>query len=138
MKTFTPYLRDGGNPSGVAAVPTSPSQLGSYGGEFKADSGHTEWGDARTHQTGFTTTFTPNTKCPYVVGDKTHDIDFNSMREGRSATIPVYAVVTSRSHHTGLVQVFFMDGSTGSVSNAIELSTWRSMGSRAGGEVVSE
>ena len=43
VKAFTPYLRDGGNPSGVAAVPTSPSQLASFGGEFKVDSGHTYW-----------------------------------------------------------------------------------------------
>ncbi len=138
VKAFTPYLRDGGNPSGVAAVPTSPSQLASYGGEFKVDSGHTEWVDARTHQTGFTTTFTPNTKCPYTVGDKTYDIDFNSMREGRSTTVPTYAVVTSRSYHTGLVQIFVMDGSTRGVSNSIDLTTWRAMGTRAGGEVYSE
>ena len=138
VKTFTPYLRDGGNPSGVAAVPTLPSQLGSFGGEFKVDSGHTEWVDARTHQTGFTTTFTPNTKCPYMVGGKTYDIDFNSMREGRSTSVPTYAVVTSRSHHVGLVQVAIMDGSVRSISNSIELTTWQTLGTRAGGEVVGE
>ena len=138
VKAFTPYLRDGGNPAGVAPVPTSPSDLGTFGGEFKADSGHTEWVDARVHQTGFTTTFSPNTKCPYVFSGKAHDIDFNSMREGRSTTIPTYAVITSRSHHVGLVQVFFMDGSIRGVSNSIELATWRAMGSRSGGEVVSE
>ncbi len=138
VKAFTPYLRDGGIPSGVAAVPTSPNQLASYGGEFKVDSGHTEWVDARTHQTGFTTTFTPNTKCPYVVGDKTYDIDFNSMREGRSTIVPTYAVSTSRSYHPGLIQVFVMDGSTRGISNSIDLLTWRGLGTRAGGEVVSE
>ncbi len=116
VKAFVPYLRDGGNPSGVAAIPTSPSQLASFGGEFKADSGHTEWVDACVHQTGYTTTLPPNTKCPYVVRDKTYDIDFNSMREGLSTTIPTYVVVTSRSHHVGLVQVLFMDGSTYSVA----------------------
>ena len=31
-------------------------------GDFKANSGHTEWVDARSHQTGFTTVFGPNTK----------------------------------------------------------------------------
>lgn len=138
VKAFTPYLRDGGNPSGPTSVPNSPSQLASLGGEFKTDSGHTEWVDARVHQTGFTTTFPPNTKCQYVAGDKTYDIDFNSMREGRSTTIPTYAVVTSRSHHIGLVQVLFMDGSTRSVSSSIELATWRALGTRFGGEVVSD
>lgn len=138
VKAFTPYLRDGGNPSTSAAIPTSPSELASFGGEFKADSGHTEWVDARVHQTGFTTTFSPNTKCPKVVGDKTYDIDFNSMREGRSTTVPTYAVVTSRSHHVGLVQVFVMDGSTRSVSSSIELTIWRALGTRIGGEVFGE
>jgi len=138
VKAFTPYLRDGGNPSTSVATPTSPSELASFGGEFKADSGHTEWVDARVHQTGFTTTFSPNTKCPYSFGDKTYDIDFNSMREGRSTTVPTYAVVTSRSHHVGLVQVFVMDGSTRSVSSTIELTIWRALGTRIGGEVFNQ
>lgn len=138
VKAFTPYLRDGGNPSGVVAAPIAPSDLASFGGEFKADSGHTEWVDARVHQTGFTTTFPPNTKCPYVVGDITHDIDFNSMREGRSTVIPTYAVVTSRSHHAGMVQVFIMDGSTRNVSSSIELAIWRALGTRIGGEIIGE
>jgi len=67
-----------------------------------------------------------------------YDIDFNSMRGGRSTTIPTYAVVTSRSHHVGLVQVFFIDGSIRGVSDSMELATWRALGSRSGGEVVSE
>jgi len=138
VKAFTPYIRDNGNPATATAPPTSPNDLASFGGEFKADSGHTEWVDARIHQTGFTTTFTPNTKCPYIVAGKLFDIDFNSMREGRSTTVPTYAVVTSRSHHSGMVQVFIMDGSTRSISSNIELAVWRALGSRSGGEVIGE
>jgi prepilin-type N-terminal cleavage/methylation domain-containing protein len=56
VKAFTPYLRDGGNPSGAdAPVPTVPDEVATFGGDFKTDSGHTEWVDARVHQTGFTT-----------------------------------------------------------------------------------
>src|SRR5690606_16631676 len=64
VKAFNPYLRDGG--SGPATPPTSPAAISGLGGSFKAESGHTEWVDGRTHQTGFTTTFTPNTVVPHV------------------------------------------------------------------------
>ncbi len=139
VKAFTPYIRDGGNSAATAAaVPSSPGDLATLGGEFKADSGHTEWVDARVHQTGFTTTFPPNTKCPYVLNGKYYDIDFNSMREGRSTTVPTYAVVTSRSHHVGLVQVMIMDSSIRSISSSIDKAIWRALGSIAGGEVIGE
>ncbi len=136
VKAFTAYLRDGGNPSTSTPVPASPSDVSSFGGEFKADSGHTEWVDARTHQSGLTTTFVPNTKVPHVDGGKTYDIDFNSMREGRSTTLPTYAVVTSRSYHSGGVNVLLMDGSVRSIANTIELGLWRALGTRAGSEVT--
>lgn len=135
VKAFTPYLRDGGNPSAAAPVPILPTDVSVFGGEFKSDSGHTEWVDARTHQTGFTTTFAPNTRVPLVDNGKTYDIDFNSMREGRSATAPTYAVVTSRSYHPSTVNVLLMDGSVRVIAQTVDLQTWRAMGSRAGGEV---
>lgn len=138
VKAFTPYLRDGGNPSSTTARPETPPEIAAFGGEFKSDSGHTEWVDARVHQTGFTTTFSPNTQVPYVVDGKTFDIDFNSTREGRSATLPTYAVVTSRSHHQGGVNSLKMDGSVHFISNAIDKLVWQALGTRAGGEVVGD
>ncbi len=136
VKAFTPYLRDSGQPGNGASIPTSPSQVATYGGEFKADSGHTEWVDARTHQTGFTTTFTPNTFVPFEQNGQIYDIDFNSMREGRSTTLPTYAAVTSRSYHPNGIHALFMDGSVRYVANTIDILTWRSVGTRAGREVV--
>jgi prepilin-type N-terminal cleavage/methylation domain-containing protein len=138
VKAFTPYIRDGGNPIGNAPVPNSPAEVTRYSGEFKTDSGHTEWVDARIHQTGFTTTFPPNTKVPYVLNGQNYDIDFNSMREGRSATVPTYAVVTSRSYHEQGVNSLMMDGSVRFITNGISQTTWRSLGTRAGGEVVGD
>ena len=141
VKAFTPYWRDGGIPAaGGAPIPDTPAELAGYfgGGEFKADSGHTEWVDARTHQTGFTTTFTPNTFVPYSSGGITYDVDFNSHREGRSVTLPTYAAVTSRSHHASGVNVMLMDGSVRFVSNGISLTTWRGLGTRSGGEVIGD
>jgi prepilin-type processing-associated H-X9-DG protein len=137
-KAWTAYLRDGGNPNALnAAMPALPSDVADLGGSFKADSGHTEWVDARIHQTGFTTTFVPNTRVPYLSGGRTYDIDFNSFREGATLANLTYAAVTARSHHPGGVNVGLTDGSVRFMSQTIELSTWRSLGSRSGGEVIS-
>ena len=138
-KTFTPYRRDGGNPNTLnAPVPETPAQVAALGGEFKPDSGHTEWVDARVHQTGFTTVFPPNTKVPYVDGGVTYDIDFNSSREGRVNNLPTYAAVTARSYHSGVVNALLMDGSVRTFSNNVRPDVWRAYGTRAGGEAVSE
>ncbi len=135
VKAYTPYLRDGGNPSAAAtAMPTTPSQVVNYGGSFKSDSGHTEWVDARVHQSGFTTNFSPNTKFAYTNGGTEYDIDFNSMREGLSPTAITFANVTSRSYHSGVVNAVFMDGSVKSIPNSIDPIVWRALGTRAGGE----
>jgi prepilin-type N-terminal cleavage/methylation domain-containing protein/prepilin-type processing-associated H-X9-DG protein len=138
VKAFTPYLRDSGNPSGAMAMPADPSEVSAFGGEFKIDSGHTEWVDARVHQTGFTTTFSPNTVVPYSDEGVQYDIDFNSMREGRSTTLPTHAVVTSRSYHEGGVNVSLLDGSVKFVSDEIQRLVWQAMGSRSGGEVITD
>ena len=139
VKTFTPYFRECANPvtAGVSP-PMTPAGLTVYwgAGEFKVDSGHTEWVDARVHQTGFTTTFPPNTRVPHNSGGQVFDVDFNSNREGRSATLPTYGSVTSRSHHSGGVNTLLMDGSCRFVRNDIRQTIWRAMGTRAGGEVI--
>jgi hypothetical protein len=94
--------------------------------------------DARVHQTGFTTTFPPNTVVPFTTGGVAYDVDFNSSREGRSAVLPTYAAVTSRSYHTGGVNAMRMDGSVSMVRDSISLVSWRALGTRAGGEVISD
>jgi prepilin-type N-terminal cleavage/methylation domain-containing protein len=138
VKAFSPYLRDGGTPPTGATPPTSPLDISSYGGNFKTNSGHTEWVDGRAHQTGFTTTFGPNTVVPHVSGGETFDVDYTSNREGKTTDQITYAAVTSRSHHPGIVQVLLMDGSARSVSENINVAIWRALGTRAGREVVGE
>jgi prepilin-type processing-associated H-X9-DG protein len=108
----------------------------SLGGNFKANSGHTEWVDGRAHQTGFTGTFVPNTVVPFTSGGKVYDIDFNSYREGKTATQLTYVAVTSRSYHAGGVNVMLADGSVRFIAETVELATWRSLATRHGGEVV--
>lgn len=134
VKTWQWYLRETG---GSPAQPTNPSALSSLGGTLR-NSGHNEWGDGRTNQCGFTTTFGPNTKCPHNNAGTVVDIDFISRREGNSTTESTYAAITSRSFHVGVVHSLLMDGSVRAISENIDLNVWRALGTRAGGEVVGE
>ncbi|WP_146374525.1 hypothetical protein [Symmachiella macrocystis] len=67
-----------------------------------------------------------------------YDIDFNSQQEGKSDTRITYAVITSRSHHPGSVNVLLMYGSARSVAERIDLNVWRSLGTCHGDEVTGE
>ena len=140
IKAWNAYLRDSGNPNTAGvAVPANTATVVGYAGDFKTNSGHTEWVDGRAHQTGFTGTFPPNTAVPYLHSDgRTYDVDFNSSREGKTTDQLTYAVVTSRSYHPGGAQVLLTDGSARLVSETIELNLWRSLSTRDGGEVVGE
>ncbi len=75
---------------------------------------------------------------PYVSGGQTYDIDWVNVREGASTTIATYAAMTSRSHHTVLVHSMLMDGSVRSISENIDLGTWRNLVSRYDGNVLGE
>lgn len=145
VKAFTAYFRNTRDPGTVP--PPSPSDLAAYaaGADFKLgpnrddNTGHTEWPDGRVHHSGFTTVFTPNTFVAYLHSDgRTYDIDYNSQQEGRSATQRTYAAVTARSYHKGIVHVLMMDGSTRAVSNGIGVHVWKALGTRHGGEVISD
>jgi prepilin-type N-terminal cleavage/methylation domain-containing protein len=100
-------------------------------------SGHTGWTEAQTFHIGVTFVLTPNTPVVVTVNGIDYDIDQLTSREGSSATRISYDAVTSRSFHAGIVNVLFMDGSARSISNNIDLATWRALATRAGGEVVS-
>jgi len=145
VKAFTSYFRNTSDPG--AAVPGSPGDIAGFasGAQFKLgadvnnNTGHTEWCDGRVHHSGITTVFRPNTVVPYTHTDgRTYDIDYNSLQEGKSTTQPTYAAITARSYHPGIVNVGLMDGSVRSVSENISLQVWRALGTRAGGELVSE
>ncbi|HMC64959.1 MAG TPA: H-X9-DG-CTERM domain-containing protein [Gemmataceae bacterium] len=47
----------------------------------------------------------------------------------------IYAAVTARSYHPGLVNGLLMDGAVRTFRNDISLTTWRALGSRNGGDV---
>lgn len=138
VKTYTPHLRDSGNPPATGvAIPTSPAAVIAYGGSL-ATSGHTEWVCGRTNHIGFTTVFTPNTVVSYTASGTTHDIDFVSRREGGSTTQATYSATTSRSFHSGMINAVMIDGATRSISNNIDLSIWRGLSTRQGNELLGE
>ena len=142
VKAFTPYIRNTQDPGPVP--PSDPSFFASYTGEIKlgtdlhSNTGHTEWSDGRVHHSGFTTVFTPNTVVEYEHQGLSYDIDINTEKEGNSTTKTTYAAITSRSYHPGSVNIGVMDGSTHSISDSIDLVTWRALGTKSGGEVVND
>ncbi len=137
VRAYQPFLSGGGNPASLnAPPPATPADAVSYGGTLR-ETGHTEWVDFKVHETGFTTAFPPNTRVLYSSGGATYDVDVISSPEGKVATLPTYAAVTSRSYHAGGVNALFMDGSVRFVANAVPQATWRALGTPNGGEVVS-
>lgn len=141
VKAWTPYRRNDGPASTTIPNTIADAETQIASGSDEKNTGHTEWPDGRVHHTGFTATMPPNAKTGCTVGGTTYEeCDFNSWQEGRdgSSGNPTYAIVTSRSWHPGVVDVVMFDGSSRSISETIDLTTWRSLATRAGGEVVSD
>lgn len=141
VKAYTSYIRNTADPGPVP--PTDPNAFAGYMGQRKLgtttnqNTGHTEWCDGRVHHSGITTVFTPNTFVPYEFEGVTYDIDFNSVQEGKWDDQFSYAAVTARSYHQGgNVNVGFLDGSSRTISDTIDLTLWRALGTIAGSEVV--
>ena len=136
VKGFQPNVKGGSSPP--AAPPNDPGTIAALGAgcEFDPIDSHTEWVEGRVHQTGFTTTFPPNTRVPFATGGMTFDVDYTSAEEHLAVT--TFASVVSRSYHTGIVSALLMDGSVRSISSNINGSIWRSLGTRAGGEIIGE
>lgn len=136
VKTYTAYFRNAAQPN--PAAPQSVAAVCGLGGDFKNDppataSGHTEWADGRSHQTGFTAAFPPQTGVPCQRPSGIHDVDWTNQQEAKSLTIPTAAAITSRSHHQGIVTCVMLDGSVRQISDDVSSSVWRAMATRAGG-----
>ncbi|MFM7127825.1 MAG: DUF1559 domain-containing protein, partial [bacterium] len=62
VKTQSPVLRDGGNPSAAnVPPPTTPAQVVVYGGNFDPTFGFSQWVNGLYIHTGISTLFPPNT-----------------------------------------------------------------------------
>ncbi len=146
VHAWTAYTRNGGPPS--TAVPGTKALVAQYADSGVKDriftatrdgSGHTEWANGHSHHSGFTTTLTPNSDVIYTwSGVDFHNMDFASRQEGSSTTSVSYSALNSRSYHTGTVQSALVDGSVRTISENIDLSVWRALGTRDGGEVIGE
>ncbi len=141
VKAYQPYRRNAApGYTSDPGMPTDAATLAALDDDGIADpraTGHTEWVDGRVHQTGFTATFPPNFETPFTGATDTFDTDYNSQQEGNSTTNISYAVVTSRSYHTGgIVNACLMDGSVRSIGKDIDLTLWQNLADRSDGEVT--
>ena len=145
VQAWQAYTRDGGPPPNTnipqtlaevqAAVVTGDSSRLFPAGD---GSGHSEWPNGNSNHSAFTTTLTPNAVVPHTYDGVEYNADYISQREGKGETTPTYAVLTSRSWHTSMVNSVLMDGSVRGINENISLDIWRALGTRAGGEVVGE
>ncbi len=150
VKTYTPAYHDCGavpppGPTGVYAYPDVPTVLASVAAAPTSGcklatapsgmlgGGHTHWSNGNSFYDGFTTALPPNTMSP--AGTPALDSDMSSEDEDDGG--PTYASVTSRSHHPGIVNALFTDGTVHSIKNTINYQTWRALGTVGGGEVIS-
>ena len=95
---------------------------------------HTEWSDGHVHSAGFSTAWPPNKP---VIGRATYpgmDLDLNGRNEEDGG--PTFAAITARSYHPGGVNVLLGDGSVRFIKSTIAGTTWRALGTVAGGEVA--
>lgn len=139
VKAYQPYVRNTSGPTTLnAPMPATPAEVTALAasGMFRGPIAHTEWTDSPSHQSGVGFLFPPNTVVPFVDMGNDYDIDVLTQVEGSSATKPSYTAVTSRSYHSGGVNIFLMDGSVRFVTNNIAVATWRALATRNGGEVL--
>ena len=96
---------------------------------------HTEWSDGHVHAAGFTTAWPPNKA---IIGKSFYpgmDLDLNGKNEENGG--PTFSAINARSYHPGGVSALLGDGSVRFVKSTIDGMVWRSLGTVAGGEVVS-
>lgn len=146
VKGWNPYFRNKADDTPVMPDATSTTYLTSptvvaMEGDFKQNSGHTEWIDGRAHQTGFTTAYPPNAGILYEHSDgETYDVDWTNWQEGKGlnggTTTKTYAAVTARSQHSGGVNVATMGGSAHFVGDDINPLIWRAFSTRDGDEII--
>jgi prepilin-type N-terminal cleavage/methylation domain-containing protein/prepilin-type processing-associated H-X9-DG protein len=102
-------------------------------GSIPAGTGHTAWVDGNSQETGMTTAFTPNK--PAINPTNLQDLDILTLLISKNQ--PLYGAITARSYHPGGVNALFADGGVRFIKTTIDGGTWRSLGTVAGGEVVS-
>jgi len=136
------------NPTSVPSPLLPPDALPELGpGSLCAEDslGHTSWADGGVDQSGMTTAWPPNklvrsrrAKGPTVLNlslASSFDLDLIATREADGG--PTFAAVTSRSNHPDGVNVLFGDGSVHFKKSTINGTTWRSLATVSGSEIIS-
>lgn len=143
VKNYTPIMRD----CGPLAGSTDPNNIPGPDGDHLAvcpqyegsgctnyATGHTQWPEMTVGHNGFTTAWPPNKVTPGWTNLSLPDVDILSRRERLGG--PTFGAITSRSFHTGGVNIALGDGSVRFVRNSINGTVWRALGTVAGGEVI--
>jgi prepilin-type processing-associated H-X9-DG protein len=126
------------NPSNVPDPNANPYTVAPEYGESCGSVGqsHTAWVDGNAQETGMTTAWPPNKEILGQHGEGDLDLQGLPLFLG-GALGPTFAAITSRSYHPGGVKALFADGSVRFIKSTIAGSTWRALGTIAGGEVIS-
>ena len=130
---------------GRGAQPIRSTNCGTATGKVKAGGpiGHTRWANGGVYYSGFTTAMPPNHEC--LDGQPGHRHSPTPARTCRwtgtgstrtTAARPIMSLSAS-SYHPGGVNALFADGSVHFVKNSVNPVTWHSLGTIAGGEVIS-
>jgi prepilin-type N-terminal cleavage/methylation domain-containing protein/prepilin-type processing-associated H-X9-DG protein len=128
----------------IKALSELIASCGTAAGKVKAGGplGHTRWCNGGVYYSGFTTAMTPNPGVKAVSratgfagAGQLLEMDWDSTDENDGG--PTYMSLAATSKHAGGVTTLMADGSVRFVKNSIDASTWRALGSIAGGEVVS-
>ena len=111
----------------VAAAPASGCRVASAPAGMPGG-GHSHWCNGNSFHDGFTTALPPNTRSS--AGPLLLDSDLTTEDEDDGG--PTYAAVTSRSHHPGIVNAVFGDGSVHTIKSSVNYQTWRALGTVGG------
>jgi len=126
----------------AAALSLLINSCGTATGKVKAGGpiGHTRWANGGVYYSGFTTAMPPNMKVSTVsrggaTAGQTLPMDWDSVDENDGG--PTYMSLCASSHHPGGVNALFADGSVHFCKDSINPLIWYSLGTIAGGEVIS-
>lgn len=134
-------------------IPETPAELASLQKFRIQESGsHVEWLSALPLQTGFTTTFTPNTSVELPDGREFNWVNMQARMVAVSPPlcrrecwqsccsglmrVDTSLAITARSQHFGTITCSMADGSVKAIADGIDVECWRALGTRAGAEAT--
>ena len=136
-------------PASTAALTYQINNCGGSKGTIKQGGpiGPTRWANGGVYYSGFTTAMPPNmgvstisqaffsAGVPATNFGRNLAMDWDSIDENDGS--PTFMSLCASSYHAGGVNALFADGSVHFVKNSISPVTWYSLGTIAGGEVIS-